>query len=86
MNFDQHKNKHDIKEVQEQIDELEKDIDEIKQRLQNDQTDKSFTGIAFVIFEKQSEAEQLIWKFKRTWIRKVFNFIVLKVSISSFNK
>lgn len=40
---------------------------------------KDFTGKAFVVFDSQDDTQQLIWKFQRSWIRRIFNFIVLKI-------
>ena len=85
VNFDRYKNKHSRSEIEERISNLERDIEVMRDMMNNHKADKSFTGKAFVIFDKQSDAEELIWKFKRSWIRRVFNYITLKVcSVSKF--
>lgn len=62
-----------------QIKALENLIGGFKKKAENEETDNTFTGKAFIVFNKQSQAEEIVWIFHRTWIRRVFNFFVYKV-------
>jgi hypothetical protein len=80
LNFDRFKNKYEKAFLESEIEKLEKDIKKIKSKMNEDHADQSFTGKAFIIFQKQKDAEELVWKFKRTWMRKTWNFFAFKVS------
>ena len=62
-----------------EIQKREKELMNIKKRMQREDAAPNFTGKAFVIFNNQSDSEKLVWMFKRTWIRKLINFILLKI-------
>lgn len=85
LNFDKFKHKYERNFLEDEIERLNKDIEKIKSKMNEDHADKSFTGKAFIIFQKQNDAEELVWKFKRTWMRKTLNFILFKVSYALSN-
>lgn len=62
-----------------QIKTLEMVVNNMKKKTENEEADNSFTGKAFVVFNKQSQAEEIVWIFQRSWMRRVFNFFVYKV-------
>ena len=78
-NFERYKLKFQEDVVEAEIRKLNGEVEYIKEKMQDDENDKTFTGKVFIIFDKQSEAENLVWGFKRTWIRRLFNFIYHKV-------
>ena len=78
-NFERYKLKYKEDVVEAEIRKLNGEVEYIKEKMQDDENDKTFTGKVFIIFDKQSEAENLVWGFKRTWIRRLFNFIYHKV-------
>ena len=76
LNYDRFGYKYEKSFLESEIERLEKDIEKIKLKMSDDHADKSFTGKAFIIFQKQKDAEELVWKFKRSWIRKSWNFFL----------
>ena len=67
------------REIESKIKELEEDVDQIKEKLRSDDTDQNFTGKAFVIYNQQSDIENLTSKFRQSWLSKLHNFITIKI-------
>lgn len=66
-------------EISDEIEQLEDEVEEIKLKLKSEDTDHGFTGKAFVIYNQQSDIENITWKFQITWVRRVYDFIIHKV-------
>jgi len=59
-----------IKDVEKKMDDFEAHISEAES--------KKFTGIAFVVFNTQTETNEVIQKFKMTHLEKAFSSIINK--------
>ena len=67
-NFDKYKGKLKYDEVCEMIDEYNKEIQVYKDQIDADESSLKYQGRAFIIFEKQSHAEKVLWHFQMHWI------------------
>jgi hypothetical protein len=80
LNYDQLplsvKNKNNKEEIQKEIDQLENEIKDIEN---TENSVCKFTGEAFVAWNKQSDAESLLLIFKRSWMKRLYNFFIVKI-------
>lgn len=65
----------DLEKIEEEIAELKREIEELKIKMNEGSEKFKSTGIAFVILNKQSQAEELVSMFERSLLFKIWNFI-----------
>ncbi|CAI2377353.1 unnamed protein product [Moneuplotes crassus] len=64
-------------ELEKEITDLEEEVENFKEKLKSEDTDRNFTGKAFVIYNQQSDIVNITTKFHQTWIRKVYDFLMI---------
>ena len=70
-NFDRYKGKYNYQEICGITDELESEIQTYKDQIGTNENSLPYEGRAIIIFDKQSQAEKMIWRFQTHWILKL---------------
>ena len=71
-NYELHKTKYKYEDLQRDIKNLQQEVDQIKRDIDNHEAKLDYMGRAFVTFDKQSQAERVIWLFQRHWTIRVY--------------
>ena len=79
LNPEKYKDKYNIEEVQEDLARLGTEVQTIKEEMGKSDSRLKSTGIAFVILNKQSQAEEIVYKFKSHFLIKFINFVLIKI-------
>ena len=71
-NYHLYEKKYNVHELNSTIEELENEIQKYKDNIDTDDNSLRYMGRAIIIFDKQSQAERMVWYFRTHWIIRIF--------------
>ena len=65
-----------MQEIDDKIELLESEIEYYKEGINTNDASLQYMGKAIIIFDQQSQAEEMVWHFKAYWMVRLFYSIL----------